>query len=88
VVREPVLDRFRDTFQTILTDYFESLLEPYEGYIALIFGFIILLILLPVLRFFWWVPSLMQTVFQMLFRALGVTHFVYKTTEVQRLVLK
>lgn len=88
IVREPVLNRFRETFQTILTDYFENLLEPYEGYIALGLGFIVLLILLPLLRLFWWVPSLLQTVIQVLFRSMGVTHFVYETKEVQRLVLK
>jgi hypothetical protein len=88
IVREPVLDRFRDTFQTILTDYFDNLLEPYEGYIALALGFIVLLILLPVLRLFWWIPSLVQTLIQVLFRALGVTQYVYQTMEVQRLVLK
>lgn len=86
--REPVLERFRETFEMILGNYVENLLEPYEGYIPLVLAFVVLLLLLPLLRMFWWIPSLMLSVIHILFRALGVTHFVYKTTEVQRLVLK
>jgi hypothetical protein len=88
VLREPVLDRFGETFKTILSDYVDNLLAPYEGYIALFIGFLVLLLLLPMLRLLWWVPSLILSVFHILLRAAGITHFVYKTTEVERLVLK
>lgn len=86
--REPVLERFRESFEMILGNYVESLLEPYEGYISLVLAFVVLLILLPMLRMFWWVPSLMLSVIHILFRTLGITHFVYKTTQVQRLVFR
>jgi hypothetical protein len=87
-LQESVLEQFRETFETILGDYINNLLEPYEGYIPLVLAFFVLLLLLPILRMLWWIPFLILSAIQILFRVLGFTHFVYKTTEVQRLVLK
>ncbi len=87
VVREDVLDSFRESFETTLDGYIEDLLKPYEDYIPVVIAFSILLTLLPIMRLVSWVSGLVLSVVFALFKALGFTRVVHETVEVQKLDL-
>jgi len=87
LLREAVLSRFRESFETILGDYIEGLLKPYERYIPAALSFVVLIILLPILRLFSWVPAVVLSASHALLKALGITRLVHETVKVQRLVL-
>ncbi len=87
VLREEVLESFRESFTTTLDGYVGGLLEPYEGYIPVIIAVLILLLLLPILRLLSWVSGLVLSIVFAVFRSLGITRVVHETVEVQKLDL-
>jgi hypothetical protein len=88
LLREAVLSRFRESFETILGDYVEGLLMPYERYIPAALSFVVLITLLPILRLLSWAPALALYAVHALLKTLGITRLVDETVKVQRLVLE
>ncbi|HEY70468.1 MAG TPA: hypothetical protein G4O08_07800 [Anaerolineae bacterium] len=87
IMREQVLNNFRESFQNILGGFVDDMLEPYEPYIPVAFALAILLTLATLLRFLSWLPLFFLTAIYALLRALHFTKVEYQTVEVERLVL-
>jgi hypothetical protein len=87
IMREQVLNNFRDSFESILGGFVDDLLEPYEPYIPVVFALGILFTLSTLLRFLMWLPRFILTAFFAILRALRFTKVVYQTVEVEKLVL-
>jgi len=88
LLREVVLSRLRESFETILGEYIEGLLMPYERYIPAALSFAVLITLMPILRLLSWVPTVVLSAVHAVLKALGITRIVHETVKVQWLVLE
>ncbi len=87
IMRDQVLNSFRESFESILGGIIDDLLEPYEPYIPVVFALGILFTLSSLMRFLMWLPRFILVACFFVLKILRFTMIEYQTVEVERLVL-